>query len=157
MKMKNEVTLFKTVTTAVMSALTSLFGALAIPILLMVSSNIIDYITGLIAAPQRGEGINSYKGIRGITKKVCMWLLVAVGAIVDQLLKYASVTLGFTMPFTFLVATVVTIWIICNEIISILENLADIGVPVPGFLNPLVKNIRNQVETITGTEESEEK
>lgn len=154
--MKNEVTIVKTVTTAVMSVLTALFGALAIPILLMVSCNVIDYITGLIAAPQREQNINSYKGIRGITKKVCMWLLVAVGAIIDQLLIYASSAIGFEMHLSFLVAAVVCIWIICNEIISILENLTDIGVPVPKFLNPLVKNIKSQVETMAGTDEESE-
>lgn len=154
--MKNEVTIVKAVMTAIMSVLTSLFGALAIPILLMVGCNVIDYITGLIAAPQRGQGINSYKGIRGITKKVCMWLLVAVGAIVDQLIIYASTAVGIELHLSFLVAAVVCIWIICNEIISILENLTDIGVPVPKFLNPLVKNIKNQVESIAGTDEESE-
>lgn len=157
--MKN-VTAVKTTVTAIMSVFTSLFGALAIPIILMVGCNVIDYITGLIAAPPRGQGISSYRGIHGIMKKVCMWLLVVVGVIIDQLLQYASETVGFANPFTFLVATVVAIWIICNEIISILENIVDIGVPVPGFLIPLVKNIKTQVDTITGTEnveESEEK
>ena len=63
--------------TMTFSLLTSLFGVLAIPILLMVGTNIIDYATGLIAAPKRSEDINSYKSMRGIWKKVCMWLLVA--------------------------------------------------------------------------------
>lgn len=75
-----------------------------------------------------------------------MWLLVVVGAIIDQLLIYASDTVGITMPFTFLVACIVSIWIICNEIISILENIKDMGVALPGFLEPLVKNIKSQVE-----------
>lgn len=132
--------------TAVVSLMTSLFGILTIPILLMVAANVIDYITGLIAAPKRAEGLNSYKGMRGILKKVCMWLLVVVGAIIDQLIFYASGILGITMPFTFLVACIVAIWIVCNEILSILENLKDIGVPMPDFLQPLVDNIKSQAE-----------
>lgn len=144
--------------TAAGSLLSSILGVLYIPVLLMVSCNIIDYITGLMAAPGRAEGgISSYRSMRGIIKKVTMWLLVVVGAIIDQLLQYASATLGFTLPFTFLVACIVAIWIICNELISILENMIDIGVAVPAFLLPLVKNIKSQAENLPGYEEKEDK
>ena len=37
-------------------------------------------------------------------------------------------------------------WLICNEIISILENIQDMGVNIPAFMQPLVKHIRSQVE-----------
>ena len=129
------------------SALLSVLGILAIPVLLLVSCNIIDYVTGIMAAKYREQNVDSYKGIRGIAKKVCMWLLVVVGAIVDQLLKYASATVGITIPFTFLVACVVAVWLICNELISILENISDIGVNLPPFLDGIIKNLKHQVET----------
>lgn len=137
---------FKVFFTGVFGLLSSLLGVLALPVMLMVCCNVIDYITGLMATSYRSEDINSYKSIRGIMKKVCMWLLVVVGAIIDQLLIYASDTVGITLPFTFLVACIVAIWIICNEIISILENIKDMGVILPGFLEPLVRNIKSQVE-----------
>lgn len=137
---------FKVFFTGVFGLLSSLLGVLALPVMLMVCCNVIDYITGLMATSYRAEDINSYKSIRGIMKKVCMWLLVVVGAIIDQLLIYASETVGITLPFTFLVACIVAIWIICNEIISILENIKDMGVTLPAFLEPLVKNIKSQVE-----------
>jgi phage-related holin len=38
------------------------------------------------------------------------------------------------------------VWIICNEIISILENINDIGVTLPPFLMPIVRNLKSQVE-----------
>lgn len=134
--------------TAVSSFFTSILGILAVPIGLMVISNLIDYATGLMACKFRNENISSYKSIRGIMKKVCMWLLVAVGAIVDVLLKYASETIGIALPFTFLVACIVAIWIICNEIISILENIKDMEVELPVFLEKLTKNIKSQVEEL---------
>jgi phage-related holin len=93
--------------TAVGGLLSSILGILYVPVLLMVACNLIDYITGLMAAKYRPDGgISSYRSMKGIIKKVTMWLLVVVGAIIDQLLLYASETLGFTMPFTFLVACV---------------------------------------------------
>ena len=138
--------------TALWSVILSLFGVLAIPVLLLVGCNIIDYTTGIVAAKYRNQNVDSYKGIRGIAKKVCMWLLVLVGAIIDQLLKYASGTIGITLPFTFLVACAVAVWLVCNELISILENISDIGVELPPFLQKLVKNIKSQLEKNTNIE-----
>lgn len=136
----------KTFFTTIFTAIFSWLGILAIPVILMVLTNIIDYVTGLMAGEKRGEKINSYKSIRGIIKKVCMWLLVCVGAIIDQLLLYASANAGVSIHFNFLIASLVAIWIIANEIISILENIADIGVELPPFLLPLMKNIKKQTE-----------
>ena len=52
--------------------------------------------------------------------------------------------LGITIPFV--VATFVAVWLVVNEMISILENLIDIGVNMPPFLMPVVKYIKKQVE-----------
>lgn len=136
----------KTSITGLLSVIAGWLGILFVPMLILVICNVIDYGTGLAAGPKRGETINSYKSIKGIIKKVCMWLLVLVGALIDQLIVYAGKTAGITLPFTFLVACIVAIWLICNEIISILENMVDIGVDLPPFLAPLVKNIKKQVE-----------
>ena len=141
------------------SALFSWLGVLAVPVFLLVGCNLIDYITGLLAAKYRDEAVSSYKGIRGIIKKVCMWLLIGVGWMMDTLIKYTVTTVGLTIELPFIVATVVAVWLICNELISILENMIDIGVNIPPFLMPLVKRIKNQVEEKTEviSEESEEK
>lgn len=136
----------KAITTAVVSLVSSLLGVLFIPVMLLVICNIIDYITGLAATSNRGEKVKSYKSIRGIIKKVCMWLLVVVGAIVDQLLLYSASTIGLTLPFTFLVACIVAIWLICNELLSILENISDIGVKLPPFLLTIVSYVKDQAE-----------
>lgn len=124
-------------------ALTSWLGVLAIPVYILVSSNIIDYITALYASKNRGQKIESNIGIKGIFKKVCMWLLIIVGVLLDQLLIY----LGITLPFDFLIASTVALWLCTNEIISILENISDIlGEDMPSFLLPIVKNIKKQVQ-----------
>ena len=138
----------KAVLIVVISAIMDLLGILAIPAFLMVGCNLIDYITGLIASKYREEQISSYKGMRGIIKKVCMWLLVVVGAMIDVLIKYAASTMGLSIQIPFIVATLVAVWIIANEIISILENIIDIGVELPPFLMPIVKRIKKEVEEV---------
>ena len=111
--------------TGLFALISSMLGILTVPVLLMVACNVLDYATGLMASTYRSQDINSYKSIRGIMKKVCMWLLVVVGAVIDQLLLYASQTAGITLPFTFLVACIVAI---------------------PGFLLPIVEHVKSQVE-----------
>jgi toxin secretion/phage lysis holin len=142
----------KTGFTAFFSALAGWLSILAIPVLILVICNVIDYITGLIASKYRGQAIDSYKGFRGIAKKVCMWLLIAVGAMIDWLIIYAGQNVGIAIPVNFLISCIVAIWLIANEIISILENMVDIGVSIPPFLMPLVKNIKKQVEDKASTE-----
>lgn len=137
----------KAVVVAVVSALMSWLGILAIPVFLLVGCNIVDYITGLMAAPYRDDGsISSYKGIKGIIKKVCLWLLVLIGAWVDILINYAIECAGVNITIPFIVATLVAVWLVANEIISILENMIDIGVSMPPFLLPIVKHIKKQTE-----------
>lgn len=147
----------KVIVTAVWSIILSALGILAIPVLLLVTCNLIDYFTGIAASKFRNQEIDSYKGARGIAKKISMWLLVGVGVIVDQLLSYSADVVGITLPFTFLVGCVVAIWLICNEIISILENINDIGVTLPPFLQPIVSNLKSQVEKKTSFEDSKER
>lgn len=136
----------KAVVIAFFTALAGWLGILAIPVLILVLCNIIDYVTGLVASKYRNQKVNSYKSFRGIVKKICMWLLVAVGALFDWLIIYAGETVGVSIPVAFLIACVVAIWLITNEFISILENMKDIGVPIPPFLQPLVNSVQKQVE-----------
>ena len=141
---------------AAVSAVMGALGILAIPVFLLVGCNIMDYITGLLAAPYRKEEVKSYKSIRGITKKVCQWLLVVVGAVVDTLIQYAMSYTTLQIRIPFIVATAVAIWLVVNEIISILENMLDIGVKMPPFLLPIVKYIQKQVEDGSKVEQTED-
>ena len=137
---------FKLSFTAITAFLSSLLGILYIPVMLMVLCNVIDYITGIIASIKRKDGLQSQVMLWGVVKKVCMWLLVVVGAIVDMLLKHSALQAGFNPPIQWVVASIVTMWIICTELISILENMMSIGVTLPPFLLPLVRLIKDQTE-----------
>ncbi len=150
---------FKIFLTTIFGALFSFFGLLTVPLILLVSANVIDYITGLMACPKRGEKINSYKSFEGIKKKITMYLLIVVGFMIDVLILYSIENLGFTFNFPTIISCIVAVWLICNEIISILENLVDIGTPLPKFLLPLIKLIKSTTETkieiLEGDEEND--
>ena len=83
-------------------------------------------------------------------------VLVLVGAMVDELIVYSCATLGIALPFQFAVACVVAVWIVCNEFISILENLKDMGTNIPAFMIPLIRNVRSQAEGKIIVKEEEE-
>ena len=136
----------KTFFIAFWTVLASWLGILAVPVLILVLCNVIDYVTGIVASVRRDEAVNSRRGLTGIIKKVCMWILIGIGAMVDWLILYAANTIGITLPVSFLIACLVAVWLIANEIISILENMLDIGVSIPPFLIPLVKTLRKQAE-----------
>ena len=137
---------FKIGFTAVTALLSSLLGVLYIPIMLMIACNVIDYVTGVVASIKRKDGLQSQVMLWGIVKKVCMWLRVVVGNIVDTMLMFSATQAGLQLPVSYVVASIVTMWIICTELISILENMISIGVTLPPFLLPLVKLIKKQTE-----------
>ena len=124
----------KAVFVAAFSMIFGWLGILAVPVLILAGLNFTDYITGILASKRRNELVTSDKGLWGIVKKIGMWILVG---------------LGWAMELPFVVATIVAVWLICNEIISILENLLDIGVAMPPFLMPLARMIKGQVEDKT--------
>lgn len=107
------------------SALFNWFGILAIPLFILLGCNTIDYITGIGAAkyrnPDDDRPVKSYKSIRGIFKKVCMYLLIILGWFIDVLIETTLTQLiPVTIPPVF--AITITCWIIFNEFISILET-----------------------------------
>ncbi len=136
----------KAICVAAFGLLSSWLGVLAIPVYVLVACNVMDYITGLAAAHRRGQKVSSYVGVLGIAKKVCMWLLIGVGTVVDWLLMYCGSQLGFEIHLPMLAASLVAVWLIVNEIISILENIGDIGVPLPGFLTKIVQGLKSKIE-----------
>ena len=97
----------KAIVTAIFTVISSLLGVLAIPVIMLVGSNIVDYVTGLMASPYRDQDINSYKSIRGIFKKISMWSLVIVGAMMDELIMYTSMSIGKELPLRFVIACTV--------------------------------------------------
>lgn len=136
----------KAILCALVGVVTGYLGDLAIPFYLLVLCNIIDYATGVTAAPYRSIRRSSYRSFLGILKKVMQWLLVLVGWIMDQLITYLSSGVGWNLNGSVVVACVVCVWLMCNEILSIIENLSDIGVKIPPFLIPLVDFVKRTAE-----------
>lgn len=114
-----------------------------VPIFVMVGCNIVDYITGLMAIPYRdGKKLSSAESIAGIFRKISMWMLVALGLFLDMLIAHYGISTG--IPYT--VACITATWISVNEAISILENVADMGIVVPSPLKKIVELMEKEVD-----------
>lgn len=132
----------------VFAIITAWLGNLAIPVYILLACNVIDYITALIAAPKREQVVDSLQGFRGIAKKVLMYCLIGIGWMLDILLNYAAVMVHPDLKEPYIIAIVVALWLVFNEMLSILENVSDAGVPVPAFLKKLIKSLKKKTEEI---------
>lgn len=94
---------------------------------------VVDYITGLMAAAVEKK-LSSEVGFKGIFKKVVIFCLVAVGHIVDTYIIGEGSVLRTAVIFFYL----------SNEGISVLENAARIGLPVPEKLKAVLEQLREE-------------
>ena len=96
----------------------------------------LDYITGVIVAVIE-KRLSSEVGFRGLAKKFLILVFVAVGHIADTYI------LGGTPA----AMSAVMLFYIANEGISIIENAAALGLPVPKKLTSIMKQIKNKSES----------
>lgn len=120
-------------------------GIIAVPIMVLIVAMVVDYITGMSAAWYNSE-LSSKKGIKGIVKKVSYLALVVAAMAIDWLIYCGLNQIGINMSYSVFFAVLVAVWLIVNEIISILENLSRIGVPIPKFLTKIIEKIKVTVE-----------
>ncbi len=140
---------------AALAALISYLGVIAIPVTVLMAAMIIDYVTGMAAAWHKKK-LSSKKGLSGIIKKISYLALVCVGMGVDWVIYYGIKSVGVDMGYTFFFGVLVAVWLITNELISILENLESIGVPMPTFLIKIVKRLKITAENVGESEDKNE-
>lgn len=94
---------------------------------------VIDYITGLMAAYINPElKLNSTRGFRGICKKIMILLLVVLANELERATGIPAVE------------SVVVWFFIGNEGLSIVENAAKAGVPVPNKLKDTLEQLSSE-------------
>ena len=137
---------------AAISALLCYLDIMAVPLVILCAVMALDYVTGMVSA-WKSKDLSSKKGVFGIVKKLCYLVLVCVGMGVDWLIYSGLRQVGVEWNYTIFFGVLVTVWLIINELISILENLKTIGVPMPGFLTALMKRLKITAESITEKDE----
>lgn len=131
---------------ALLAAVGVYFQELLVPVIMVSVVMLCDYASGVAAAWVKGE-LSSRVGIIGIVKKVAYALIIVVGIVVDWVIQTAAEKIGIDAGNFYYFALLVIVWLIINECISILENVARIGVDIPPFLLKLTKKLKNTTES----------
>jgi toxin secretion/phage lysis holin len=92
----------------------------------------LDYITGVMSAIYNKK-LNSKIGYKGIIKKASYLLIIALSVILDRLLGQTGS-----------VRTLVIYFFVANDGISILENVAEMNIPLPKKLKELLEQLKKE-------------
>lgn len=99
----------------------------------LVAFVVIDYITGIMCAIS-DHTLSSQVGFRGICRKVLIFLMVGIANIIDvQVLNTPGVLRTATVFFY-----------LSNEGVSLLENAAHLGLPVPDAIKTVLEQLHNR-------------
>ncbi len=105
---------------------------------------VLDYATGVMCAVADHK-LSSAIGFRGIFRKVLIFALVGVGHLLDaQVLGSVGV-----------LRTAVIFFYLSNEGVSLIENAAHLGLPIPEKLKAVLEQLHDRAEQEDDHEQTE--
>ena len=119
--------------TTIGTGLTWLFGKWDTALYVLIVFMITDYITGLIKGWYKKK-LSSDVGLKGIFRKFLILLVLMMAVQLDRLLNTG----------TWVFRTMACYFYICNEGLSILENIAVLGLPVPDKIKDTLVQIKDK-------------
>ncbi|MEK4606534.1 phage holin family protein [Geobacillus sp. FSL W8-1251] len=128
---------YKTGVAAIGAVVGYLFGGWSELLGILLAFVIMDYVTGVLAASKEGT-LRSAVGFKRIPKKIMIFVLVAVGHLIDRAVGTNGLFRDATIFFY-----------LANELLSIVENAGRMGLPVP-------EQIKQAVEVLKGRSEKGE-
>lgn len=107
-------------------------GPLDVTIWLLLAAVTADYISGVVAAICT-KTLDSNVGYKGLLRKILIFIVVGAGHVVDELMT----------PGESLIRTALIAYYLANEGISILENTARAGLPVPDRIRRALEQLQD--------------
>ena len=102
----------------------------------LIAFTVIDYITGVMCAIT-DKKLSSSVGFKGICRKVLIFTLVGIGNIVDV----------YVLGQGGVLRTAVIFFYLSNEGVSIMENSAHLGLPIPAKLKEVLEQLHERGDT----------
>ena len=99
----------------------------------LIAFTVIDYITGVMCAIT-DKKLSSSVGFKGICRKVLIFTLVGIGNIVDV----------YVLGQGGVLRTAVIFFYLSNEGVSIMENTAHLGLPIPEKLKDILEQLHER-------------
>ena len=126
--------LFKSLVAACGAVVSYLFGGWNALLGVLLAFVVADYATGVLAAAVEGR-LSSAVGMRGIARKVMIFVIVAMAHLADTVLGDGH-----------MIRDAACFWYLANELLSIIENAGRIGVPIPPAISRAVEILRGKGE-----------
>lgn len=109
-----------------------LLGGFDVALQCLLVAIVIDYISGLAKA-YITKTLSSQIGLKGIIKKVGVLLVVMLAVLIDRVTGESGA-----------IRTLVIYYFVANEGLSIIENLAQAGVPIPKVIKDALKALKKE-------------
>ena len=109
---------------------TYLFGSWDLALQVLIVFMILDYGTGVLYAYLTNQ-LNSEVGFKGLVKKCMILVVLIIGVMLDRVLGTG----------TWVFRTLVAYFYIANEGISLLENVGNIGIPIPNKMRQALEQL----------------
>nr|DAI65254.1 MAG TPA: holin [Caudoviricetes sp.] len=113
---------------------TVIFGGFDLALQSLLIIILIDYITGVLSAIYNKK-LSSKIGLKGILKKFCYLLIVALAVVLDNLLQLNSIVRNGVIYF-----------LIANDGISVIENVGNMGIKLPKKITQYFEQLKNEEE-----------
>ena len=111
-----------------------IFGEWDISLQCIVIAIVLDYISGLIKGFCT-KSLSSKIGIQGLLKKVGILCIVALATMIDHVTGESGA-----------IRTLVIYYFVANEGLSVLENLAQAGLPIPQSIKKALKALKKEAK-----------
>ena len=115
--------------------LTYIFGGWDISLIVLAGFLVIDFITGWLYAI-KNKTLSSNIGFKGLAKKLVIILILILAVLLDRLINDS----------VWIFRTLVSYFYIANEGLSILENSAKLGVPIPEKIKDVLLQLKGKNE-----------
>ena len=131
---------------ALLGAVISFFTGIPVIMWVLIGVMTLDFVTGLItgamgvASKTEGGKLSSRAAFEGLMRKVMVLLVVLLAVLLDL-----AVQTGAGVSFS-AVTGATCLWFIASEGVSILENAAHMGLPVPEILTRALEVMRGSEE-----------
>ncbi len=123
--------IIKTVSGAVGAVIGFLYGEITGLFIAIIALMALDYVTGILCGIA-AKALSSETGFKGLVKKLMVLVIIAVGHLIDTYIIGTGSAL----------MTAVILFFAANEGISILENAAKLGLPIPKKLRDILEQLR---------------
>ena len=127
-------TFISDVISVILTTIIYVLGGWDVALISMVIVVIIDYITG-VASAFYNKKLSSKKGLKGIIKKFCYFLVVALAVVIDNLLGQSGI-----------IRTLVIYFFVANDGLSVIENMAEMDIKLPKKLIDALEELRHKSE-----------